>query len=84
MKDYYVKWNLRLPDTIMPTAQVVDCQSWRDACATLRDSTECTTAAINYRPADATSTRLINAACTMSGSVCIENHPVAVSYGACQ
>ncbi|MDL2295968.1 hypothetical protein LJC18_04145 [Lachnospiraceae bacterium OttesenSCG-928-E19] len=83
LKDYYVKWNLRLPDTIMPTAMVVDCGSWRDACNTMHDYTDCTKAAINYRPADAKSTKLINAACTLSGSVCIENYPVAVSNGAC-
>lgn len=84
LKDFYVKWNLRLPDTIMPTAQVVDCASWKNACETLKDYNSCTNARINYRPADAKSTTLIDAACTVSGSVCIENYPVAKSYGACE
>ncbi|MDR0727257.1 MAG: hypothetical protein LBF37_04315, partial [Rickettsiales bacterium] len=83
LKDYYVKWNLHLPDTIMPTARVVDCTSWKNACGTLKDLNQCVNAQINYRPADANYTTLVNAACAISGSVCIENYPVAKSQGAC-
>jgi len=83
LRDFYVQWALKLPDTIMPTAQVVDCHSWRNACGTLRDLGQCANAQINFRPAGATNTRLVDSACTASGSVCIENHPVAVSHGAC-
>lgn len=84
LKDFYVKWNLHLPDTIAPTANVTDCTTWRAACGTLTDLKQCAAAQVNYRPADAPTIRLIQAACTPSGSVCIENYPVAVSYGACQ
>lgn len=84
LKDFYVKWNLSLPDTISPTALVVDCDSWRRACGTLTDLNQCNAAQINYRPAGATQTALIPGACTASGSVCIENYPVAKSYGACE
>ena len=84
LKDFYVKWNLSLPDTISPTALVVDCDSWRRACGTLTDLNQCNAAQINYRPAGATQTALITGACTASGSVCIENYPVARSYGACE
>lgn len=84
LKDFYVKWNLHLPDTISPTATVVDCDSWKRACATLTDLNQCKNAQINYKPADATKTLLIPAACTPSGSACIENYPVAKSYGACE
>ena len=84
LKDFYVKWNLHLPDTVAPTANVVDCATWRSACGTLTDLKQCAAAQVNYRPADAPTIRLIQAACTPSGSVCIENYPVAVSYGACQ
>ncbi|MDR1207451.1 MAG: hypothetical protein LBK26_03495 [Rickettsiales bacterium] len=83
LKDFYVKWNLKLPDTIMPTAQVVDCASWRNACATINDIVQCTDAQINFKPRDARTVRLIDGACTTSGSVCVENWPVAVSNGAC-
>ena len=84
LKDFYVKWNLRLPDTISPTATVVDCDSWKRACATLTDLNQCKNAQINYKPAGAAKTLLIPAACTPSGSACIENYPVAKSYGACE
>jgi hypothetical protein len=83
LKDYYVKWNLKLPDTIMPTAQVVDCASWRNACATIRDIPQCVAAQINFKPHGAKTVKLIDSACTTSGSICIENLPVAVSNGAC-
>lgn len=84
LKDFYVKWNLQLPDTIMPTAQVTDCTSWKSACSTLKDLNQCVNAQINYRPAGANYTTLVNGACAISGSVCLENYPVAKSQGACQ
>ena len=84
LKDFYVKWNLRLPDTISPTATVTDCASWKQTCATLTDLNQCNAAQINYKPAGAATVTLIPAACTASGSACIENYPVAKSYGACE
>ena len=84
LRDFYVKWNLNLPDTIYPTGTAVDCDSWRRACGTLTNLNQCENAKLNYKPADATSTTLINSACVVSGSVCIENYPVARSYGACE
>ena len=84
LRDFYVKWNLNLPDTIYPTGTAVDCDSWRRACGTLTNLNQCKNAKLNYKPADATSTTLINSACVVSGSVCIENYPVARSYGACE
>lgn len=84
LKDFYVKWNLHLPDTIAPTARVTDCDTWKQACATLTDLNQCAAAQVNYKPVDANSITLVNSACTPSGSVCIENHAVAVSQGACK
>lgn len=84
LKDFYVKWNLRLPDTISPTATVVDCDSWRNACGTITDLNQCANAQINYRPVGASTTTLIPGACVASGSACIENYPVAKSFGACK
>lgn len=84
LKDFYVKWNLHLPDTITPTPHVVDCDSWKRTCATLTDLNQCKAAQINYKPSDAATTTLVRSACIPSGSTCIENYPVAKSYGACK
>ncbi|HOY47496.1 MAG TPA: hypothetical protein PLZ05_02760, partial [Alphaproteobacteria bacterium] len=84
LKDFYVKWNLRLPDTIMPTATATDCASWTKACETLKDLNQCTIAQVNYKPVNSMNTTLVNTACAVSGSTCTVNYPVAVSNGACQ
>lgn len=84
LKDFYVKWNLQLPDTVAPTGLANDCNSWRALCGALTDERSCNAAQINYRgPEDKTIT-LIRSACKMSGSRCIENYSVAKSYGACE
>ncbi|MDW2958978.1 MAG: hypothetical protein R8M37_04210 [Alphaproteobacteria bacterium] len=84
LKDFYVKWNLRLPDTIAPTAKVTDCKSWQDMCAMYHDLNDCKNAQFNYKPNDANKTELVYSACKPSGSVCVENYSVAKSYGACK
>ena len=84
LRDFYVKWGLRLPDVVAPTATAVDCASWRRACGTLTDFTQCKNAQLNYRPDGAATTTLVSSACAISGSECIENYPVARSYGACE
>lgn len=84
LKDFYVKWNLRVPDVIAPTALVNDCQSWRNACAAFTDLEQCADAQFNYKPVGAATTTLVRSACKVSGSACIENYPVARSYGACE
>lgn len=83
LKEFYVKWALNLPDTIMPTTYVSDCDSWRSACASLTDLNQCAIAQVNYRPTTASASQLVNTACTVSGSSCIENSVVTTSYGAC-
>ena len=84
LKDFYVKWNLRLPDVVAPTATINDCVSWRNTCATFTDLEQCKSAQFNYKPAGAATTTLVHGACMVSGSACIENHTVAKSYGACE
>lgn len=84
LRDFYVKWNLQLPDTVSPTAHVTDCQSWKDMCAAYTDLNLCKSAQFNYKPAGAPTITSIPSACVASGSVCIENYPVAKSYGACE
>lgn len=84
LKDFYVKWNLRLPESITPTGQANDCNSWRALCGALTDPVQCKSAQINYRGPDDKTLTLIRSACVMSGSQCIENYSVAKSYGACE
>lgn len=84
LKDFYVKWNLRLPDVIGPTALITDCQSWKNTCATFYDKNQCNAAQFNYKPAGAPTVTLVPTACQMSGSVCVENYSVAKSHGACE
>ena len=84
LKDFYVKWNLRVPDVVAPTATITDCQSWKNTCATFADLEQCADAQFNYKPAGAPTTTLVRSVCTVSGSACIENYPVAKSHGACE
>ena len=83
LKDFYVKWGLKLPDTVIPTATAVDCKTWKLSCAEYTDLNQCAVAAINYKPALDGTITLVRSACAVSGSVCIENAAVAKSYGAC-
>ena len=84
LRDFYVKWNLHLPDTVSPTAQINDCVAWRNACAQFTNLEDCKNAQVNYRPSADSTTTLIRSACEVSGSACIENYPVARSYGVCE
>lgn len=84
LKDFYVKWGLNLPDTVQPTQTANDCASWKRACSLLTDLNQCAKAQLNYKSADAVTTTLVNTPCVVSGSACIENYPVAKSYGACE
>ena len=82
LKDYYVKWNLRLPDTVTPSVVVTDCATWKRACGTITNASVCGQAQINYKPAGG-NMMSIPAACQLHGTICSENVPVATSYGAC-
>ena len=83
LKDFYVKWNLRIPDVIAPTVMVNDCQSWKNTCATFTDLEQCANAKFNYNPVGAQTPMLVNLPCKVSGSVCIENYQMAKAYRAC-
>jgi hypothetical protein len=77
LKDFYVKWNLKLPDTITPTSVVSDVASWQQACAQFNSRLmDCPNVQINLkRPVDKNYT-LISAACKQSGSMCVPNDAV--------
>ncbi|MBR1380604.1 MAG: hypothetical protein IJ560_03370 [Alphaproteobacteria bacterium] len=83
LKDIYVKWNLHLPDTIAPTAEVTDCASWQYACQTLSDLNQCAAAQINYRAPNSNSVTLIYTACTASGSTCVANDSLSEYAAVC-
>jgi len=84
LKDFYVKWNLRLPDTVSPQTIVTDCESWRAACGQYSDMTQCKKVGLNYRPNANGTTTFVNEACSAFGGVCVENGAVAKSHGACE
>jgi len=82
LKDFYVKWNLHLPDTVSPTSAVVDRTSWDAACAQFNGKlNDCPNVQINLKDAHGKYT-LVQGACVVSGSVCITNDSVATSHGA--
>ena len=84
LKDFYVKWNLNLPDIVTPTGTATDCASWRRACNTVTDLEQCAATQITYKPTDGSTVMQIPGACAVSGGVCMENYPVAKSHGACE
>lgn len=84
LRNFYVKWNLNLPDVIIPTATAKDCQTWVNACSKFTNLEHCAAAQLNYKPDGTMATTLVSSACSVSGSTCVENYPVARSYGACE
>ncbi|MBQ2017022.1 MAG: hypothetical protein II208_00660 [Alphaproteobacteria bacterium] len=84
LRDFYVKWNLNLPDVIAPTATIDSCDSWKYNCSRYTNQADCEGAQFNFKPSGAQTFTLVRSVCTYSGSMCIENYPVAKSNGACK
>jgi hypothetical protein len=82
LKDYYVQWNLRLPDTVMFSTTVSDCAGWGSECAKNKANV-CEMVVANYKPANGSLLQIQNA-CRISGANCVTNQVVAYSNGACQ
>lgn len=82
LKDYYVKWNLRVADSISPTGRVTSCQDWINTCGMYTTAEDCNNVVINYQAPGRITTTTIRSACRMAGSVCVESI-AAVSYGVC-
>ena len=81
LKDFYVKWNLNLPDTVSPTSAVVDKASWEQACGQFNNKlSECPKVQINLKDTNGKYT-LVPSACKVSGTICIMNDSVATSHG---
>lgn len=81
LKDFYVKWNLHLPDTVSPTSAVTDKASWEQACKQFNSKlSDCPKVQINLKDSNGKYT-LVPSACKVSGSVCLINDSVATSHG---
>lgn len=81
LKDYYVKWNLNLPDSVLPTSNpVTDYETWQRGCGLITNSTKCDNAQIYYKPSGAALTQ-ISSACKWTGNMCGVNEIVATSRG---
>lgn len=81
LKDFYVKWNLHLPDAVSPTSAVSSRADWDQACSQFNGKlNDCPHVQINLKDAHGKIT-LVQSACVVSGSVCITNDSVATSNG---
>ena len=81
LKDFYVKWNLRLPDTVSPTSVVSDVASWQQACSQFNSRLmDCPYVQVNLQTPGSSVYQLVSAACVISGSVCIPNASVMNSH----
>ncbi|MDR0803893.1 MAG: hypothetical protein LBO08_02285 [Rickettsiales bacterium] len=79
LKEYYVMWNLNLPDAVRPNGIVNNCNDWKNACASVLDLALCPTTQISYQNART----IVDNACAVRGGNCVESISVAVSQGAC-
>ena len=80
LREFYVKWNLKLPDAISPTSVVVDRESWDQACSQFNSKLyDCQDVQINFKKDGKMD--LIQSACKISGNLCIRNYSVASSHG---
>ena len=81
LKDFYVKWNLKLPDTVAPTAVVSDVASWQQGCAQFNSRLmDCPYVQVNLQSPGHSTYQLVSAACVVSGSVCIPNESTMNSH----
>ena len=81
LKDFYVKWNLRLPDTVSPTSVVSDVASWQQACSQFNSRLmDCPYVQVNLQTQGSSVYQLVQGACVVSGSVCIPNASVMNSH----
>ncbi len=81
LKDFYVKWNLHLPDAVSPTSAVVDKASWEQACSQFNSKLmDCPKVQINLKDRSGKYT-LIPSACKLSGTICIADDALMTSHG---
>jgi hypothetical protein len=81
LKDFYVKWNLHLPDNVAPTSTVTDRASWEQACGQFNSKLmDCPRVQVNLKDEKGKYT-LVPSACKLSGTVCIASEPLMTSHG---
>ena len=78
LKDFYVKWNLHLPDTVSPTSAVSTRADWEQACSQFNGALQdCPRVQINLK--NKKGYDLVRSACKVSGNICVINEAVAKS-----
>jgi hypothetical protein len=87
LKDFYTKWNLRLPDRIMPTTHIEDSVQLATACAQFNSRlTDCPDVQVIYDyypdPKDKTAkkTTILSNACVVDTGACVPNSKVVKLY----
>ena len=83
LREFYKQFDLSVPESVEISTKVSDCQTWIDACATIVDVNQCRDAQIVYSSPSQPGTKVIRSACAVVDGVCVENNPVAKSYGVC-
>lgn len=80
LRDFYVKWNLQLPDTVAPTSVVTDVESWDRACSQYNSKLfDCPYVQISFKTDG--KHEIISSACNIAGNLCIRNYAVSASHG---
>lgn len=81
LKDFYVKWNLHLPDTVSPTSAVSTRADWEQACSQFNGKlADCPKVQINLKDTKGKYT-LVPSACKVSGTICIADDAIMTSNG---
>ena len=81
LKDFYVKWNLHLPDTVSPTSAVSTRADWEQACSQFNGKlADCPKVQINLKDTNGKYT-LVPSACKVSGTICIADNAIMTSNG---
>ena len=87
LKDFYVKWNLTLPDHVSPTAVVTDWESWQQACSQFNSRLmECPKVTINLKTKGSHNMDVyteVSDACHKVGTLCVGREGIMKSrlYG---
>ena len=83
LKDFYTKWNLRLPDRIMPSTPVDDVPSLTTACAEFNSKlASCADVQVLYKYTvdNEAKTQVISSACEIKDNKCVPNQSIITLY----
>ena len=80
LKDFYVKWNLRLPDAITPAKTIKTYEELKQVCK-LYSNTECNSVQVNFKSGNTIET--LYTICKFDDTMgqCLVNDTVATSHG---